>query len=70
VSAAGDVLSRYQHVIDSLTFTTGSKGVFDVTVDGDLLYSKAETGRHANPGEVLELFVEKYGEGVPVYGQE
>jgi len=70
VSAAGDILSRYQHVIDSLTFTTGSKGVFDVTVDGDLLYSKAETGRHANPGEVLELFVEKYGEGVPIYGQE
>ena len=70
MSAAGDILSRYQHVIDSLTFTTGSKGVFDVTVDGDLLYSKAETGRHANPGEVLELFVEKYGEGVPIYGQE
>jgi predicted Rdx family selenoprotein len=70
VSAAGDILSRYQHVIDSLTFTTGSKGVFDVTVDGDLLYSKADTGRHANPGEVLELFVEKYGEGVPIYGQE
>ena len=70
MSAAEDILSRYQHVIDSLTFTTGSKGVFDVTVDGDLLYSKAETGRHANPGEVLELFVEKYGEGVPIYGQE
>lgn len=70
MSAAGDILSRYQHVIDSLTFTTGSKGVFDVTVDGAILYSKAETGRHANPGEVLELFVEKYGEGVPIYGQE
>ena len=70
MSAAEDILSRYQHVVESLTFTTGSKGVFDVTVDGDLLYSKAETGRHANPGEVLELFVEKYGEGVPIYGQE
>jgi hypothetical protein len=36
VSAASDILSRYQHIVRSLTFTTGSKGVFDVTVDGSL----------------------------------
>ena len=70
MGAANDILSRYQHRISSLTFTTGSKGVFDVTVDGDSIYSKAKTGRHAEPGEVLELFVEKYGQGVTVYGQE
>jgi selT/selW/selH-like putative selenoprotein len=70
VSAATDILSRYQHIVRSLTFTTGSKGVFDVTVDGALIYSKAETGRHAEPGEVLDLFVEKYGQGVPLYGKE
>jgi predicted Rdx family selenoprotein len=70
VSAASDILSRYQHIVRSLTFTTGSKGVFDVTVDGSLIYSKAETGRHAEPGEVLDLFVEKYGQGVTLYGQD
>lgn len=69
MGAASDILGSYQHVIDSLTFTTGSKGVFDVTVDGELLYSKAETGRHAEPGEVLQLFKEKYGDGVPLYGE-
>lgn len=69
MSAANDILSRYQHVVRSLTFTTGSKGVFDVTVDGDLIYSKAQTGRHADAGEVLELFVERYGQGVPLYGE-
>ena len=31
----------------------GSGGVFDVTVDGTLVYSKAETGRFPDPGEVL-----------------
>lgn len=67
MSAASDVLGDYQHVIESLTFTTGAKGVFDVTVDGELLYSKHETGRHAEPGEVLELFTAKYGEGVSTY---
>jgi selenoprotein W-related protein len=69
VSAASDILQDYQHVVESLTFTTGSKGVFDVTVDGELLYSKAATGRHAEPGEVLGLFTEQYGQGVTRYGE-
>lgn len=30
-------------------------GAFEVTVDGDLVYSKLETGRHAEPGEVVRL---------------
>ncbi len=70
MSAAEDILSRYQHIVRSLELKTGSKGVFDVTVDGDLIYSKAGTGRHAEPGEVLDLFVRAYGQGVTVYGQE
>jgi len=31
-------------------------GVFEVAVNGDLLFSKANLGRHAEPGEVMELF--------------
>lgn len=31
-----------------------SGGVFEVTVDGRLVYSKKETGRHADPDEVVE----------------
>lgn len=30
-----------------------SGGVFDVEVDGDLLFSKKQVGRHAEEGEVL-----------------
>ena len=56
MSAASDLLSTYQHVIESLTLVTGSKGIFDVEIDGEMLYSKHATGRHAEPGEVLELF--------------
>lgn len=67
MSAASDLLGDYQHIVESLTFTTGSKGVFDVTVDGELLYSKKETGRHAEPGEVLELFAQRYGDGIARY---
>jgi selenoprotein W-related protein len=67
VSAARDLLHHYQHVIDELTLVTGSNGVFDVEVDGRTLYSKAASGRHAEPGEVLELFREQIVPGVPEY---
>jgi predicted Rdx family selenoprotein len=67
VSAARDLLHDYQHVIQSLTLVTGSKGVFDVVVDGDTLYSKRATGRHAQPGEVLALFRERYAPGITPY---
>ena len=70
MSAANDILSDYQHIVDSLTLTTGSGGVFDVTVDGELIYSKGEEGRHAEPGEVLSRFVDRYAEGISKYGDD
>ena len=67
MSAAHDLLNDYQHVIAELTLITGSKGIFDVIVDGDVLYSKKTTGRHAKPSEVLKLFRDQYAKGVEVY---
>lgn len=67
MSAANDLLHDYQQVIAELILITGSKGVFDVTVDGDVLYSKKSTGRHAEPGEVLQLFRDRYAQDVAVY---
>ena len=67
MSAAHDLLHDYQHVIESLTLVTGSKGVFDVVVDDEPLYSKRATGRHAQPGEVLALFREQYAPDVTPY---
>lgn len=68
MSATNDLLSTYQHVIGETKLLHGSKGIFDVIVDGEMLYSRFETGRHAEPGEILALFREKYGEGVREYG--
>jgi selenoprotein W-related protein len=31
-----------------------SGGLFEVTVDGQLVFSKKASGRHAKPGEVLQ----------------
>ena len=66
--ATQDLLFHYQHVIEQLTLVTGSKGVFDVVVDGEVLFSKAAEGRHAQPGEVLERFRARLGPGVREYG--
>ena len=62
-----ELLHDYQHVIDELTVVTGSSGVFDVEVDGAPLYSKHRTGRHAEPGEVLELLRARLGPDVQPY---
>ncbi len=67
MSAARDLLNDYQHVIAELRLVTGSKGVYDVVVDGKILFSKKVSGRHAGPGEVLELFRTRYAQGVEVY---
>ena len=67
VSAVNGILHDYQHIVESTSLNHGSKGIFDVVVDGEMLYSKHETGRHAEEGEVARLFEEKYGEGVTKY---
>ena len=67
MSTVHDLLHDYQHVIEDVTLVTGSKGVFDVEVDGELLYSKHATGRHAQPGEVLERFRALLGPAVAPY---
>jgi len=36
-----------------------SGGVFEVELDGDLVFSKRELGRHAEPGEVMGLIQER-----------
>jgi selenoprotein W-related protein len=67
VGAARDLIHDYQHVISELSLVTGAKGVFDVAVDGRTLYSKHETGRHAEPHEILTLFREQYATDVTPY---
>ena len=39
----------------SVDLIKGSNGVFDVEIDGKLVYSKRSTRRFPNPGELLTL---------------
>jgi selenoprotein W-related protein len=38
-----------------LKMIPSSGGIFEVTVDDRLVFSKKALGRHAEPGEVMEL---------------
>jgi selT/selW/selH-like putative selenoprotein len=38
-----------------------SKGRFEVTLDGELIFSKAALGRHAEPGEIVALVRDRLG---------
>jgi selenoprotein W-related protein len=52
-------------VIETVELMPSSKGRFEVTLDGEVIYSKAELGRHAEPGEVAGLVRERVGPEVP-----
>lgn len=62
-----DILTDYQHVIESFTLITGKGGAFEFKVNDELLYSKLDSGRHAEPGELLEIFERHVGPGVPKF---
>ncbi len=56
-----ELLSEHQHDIDEITVVPSRGGVFEVEVDGTLIFSKSELGRHAEPGEVMRLLSEHVG---------
>lgn len=57
-SLAAELLAEWEHQIKTLTLIPSSGGRFEVTVNGRLLYSKLETGRHAEEGEIRGLLRE------------
>ena len=62
MSLTDELLKNYEHVIETLTLVPSEGGRFEVTVNGQLLYSKLELHRHAEPGEVLGLVRKIVGE--------
>jgi selenoprotein W-related protein len=61
VSLADEVLSRWAPVMRAVSLQSGSKGRFEVTLDGELIFSKAQTGRFPKPNEVIALFEDRLG---------
>jgi selenoprotein W-related protein len=51
--------------IGSWRLIPSSKGVFEVVVNGELVFSKKALGRHAEPGEIKALLLSKLDEVYP-----
>jgi len=41
-----------------ILLVAGSNGIFDVSLDGNMIYSKSEQGRFPQPGEIVKLIEE------------
>ncbi len=50
-----ELLKAYETSIESLELVPSTGGVFEVDVNGTRFYSKKATGRHAGPGEIMDL---------------
>lgn len=57
-----ELLKQYEHLIEEIKLIPSDGGMFEVTVNGQLLYSKLSTHRHAASGEILGLLREMVGE--------
>ncbi|GDX67473.1 hypothetical protein LBMAG37_06270 [Anaerolineae bacterium] len=54
-----EILAEFEAQMEVVRLLPTTGGVYEVTLDGSLVYSKLATGRHAEPGEVLGLLREK-----------
>ena len=50
-----ELVREFEPEIDSITLVPSDGGRFEVSVNEKLIYSKLETNRHAEPGEVAGL---------------
>jgi selenoprotein W-related protein len=57
-------LKDFEMQIGNITLVPSDGGRFEVSINGELIYSKLKTGRHVVPGEANELF-RKYIEENP-----
>ena len=58
MSLANELLQNLEPEIESITLIPSEGGRYEITVNNKLVYSKLQTGRHTNPGEVLGLVEE------------
>ena len=61
VGLTDELLTGWAPIIETIDLVPSSKGRFEVTLDGELIFSKAEIGRHAEPGEVVDLVRARIG---------
>jgi len=59
-----ELLDQFEPDIETLSLVPSDEGRFEVSVNGKLIYSKLQTHRHAETGEVVKLARKLHQEGV------
>ena len=65
VGLTDELLQGWAPIIERVDLLPSSKGRFEVILDGELIFSKAALGRHAEPGEIAHIVREKVGPEIP-----
>jgi selenoprotein W-related protein len=60
---AAELLEEFGPEIEAITLVPSDGGRFEVSVDDQLIYSKLQTHRHAEPGEVAGILRKMLPEG-------
>lgn len=55
------ILEELEHEIGSIEVVTGSGGIFDVHLDGELVFTKSMLGHYPEPDDVMPLLRERLG---------
>ena len=50
-----ELLKNYEHVIESVALIPSDGGRFEVSVNGQLIFSKLQLKRQAETGEIVNL---------------
>ena len=61
VGLTDEILKGWAPVIATVDLVPSSGGRFEVTLDGEVIFSKAALKRHAEPGEVANLVRQRIG---------
>jgi selenoprotein W-related protein len=59
VGLADELLKKFEPEIESISLVPSNGSRFEISLNGQLIYSKLKTGRHVEPGEVIGL-VQKF----------
>ena len=60
----GKVLPKFKKRLDEIILVPSDGGRFEISLDGDLLYSKVETGAFPDEEEIVETIDGRIGQSV------
>lgn len=58
-----ELLKQFETEIESIALFPSDGGRFEIKANGNLIYSKLQTGRHCQPSEAVELVRKNLLEG-------